>query len=186
MSAISGIAQSSQVAATGWGGQGRDAMRQKVEQAAAQTLGMSASDLTTALKGGASLADLATAKGISRTDLLNSVATAIGQNAPAGAAQFDPAQMANRIIDRKGGGHHHHHGGAGGVSGAAAASSADAAGQALAALGSSQDPDGDGDVDGASGDGSSGTDFASLIQKLRTAPSEVQSSFASIGVDTTA
>jgi hypothetical protein len=86
----------------------------------AELLGMTTDDLKTSLQSGSTLADLASQKGVSSTDLINSIEEGMKAAAPEGAkapAQTQLDQMANNIANGKrpgGGGHgHHHHGGGG-------------------------------------------------------------------------
>ena len=87
-------------------------------QSVADLFKMSVSDLQKELKTGKSLADVAKEKGVSTTDLANTIKQDIENNAPANAS-LDPSKLSdvvNRIINEKGGpggahGHHHHHGG---------------------------------------------------------------------------
>jgi lambda repressor-like predicted transcriptional regulator len=86
-------------------------------QSVADLFHMSTDDLTSELKTGKSLADIAKEKGVSRDDLVNTIKQDIQKNAPAGttidASKLDEA--VNNIVDHKGGpegahhGHHHHH-----------------------------------------------------------------------------
>jgi hypothetical protein len=97
----------------------------------ASALGMSTSDLRSALKSGESMSDLATSKGVSRDDLLTAIKKDLPQGAQgtdgsgAAASSTDADALAAKIADTKGlpqGGHHghgHHHR----VSGAATAGS---------------------------------------------------------------
>jgi hypothetical protein len=112
-------------------GGGMRAHFQKILQPVADKLGMSADDLSAALKGGKSLAEIAQSKGISRDDLVATVADAITKNRPPGSAQGDATQMANRMVDHVRGGHRGHHAHGAGAGG--------------------QDPDDDGDRHGAPG-----------------------------------
>ena len=100
--------------------------------AAAKALGMSASDLRTALKSGQSLADIAKSKGVSQDTLTAAMATAIQQANPnissdqatkmataiatrtrsaAASGAADPASTAAAATGGTAatGGHHHHH-----------------------------------------------------------------------------
>jgi uncharacterized protein YidB (DUF937 family) len=84
-------------------------------QAAAKKLGMSDDQLKTQLQSGQSLADIASAQGVSKDDLVAAVSDSLkaaGTTLPAGV---DPTKMATNMVERKGGGHHHHHGGGGGT-----------------------------------------------------------------------
>lgn len=87
----------------------RSAMRQrmdKVYNAVADKLGISADDLKTQLQSGKSLTEVAADKGMSKDDLLATIKEAIGTDTPPGTSVDD---LATRIADRKG--HHHgHHG----------------------------------------------------------------------------
>lgn len=70
-------------------------------EAAAKTLGISGDDLRTALKSGATLADLAAQKGVSKDDLVAAIAKDLKANAPANApAGIDFTSMATQIVDR--------------------------------------------------------------------------------------
>jgi uncharacterized protein YidB (DUF937 family) len=100
--------------------------------AAAKALGMSSSDLRTALQSGQSLSSIATSKGISQDTLVaamaaaiqqanpnvtadqaTSVATAIATRTPPSgarpAASTDPTQAASGTAATSGHHHHHHH-----------------------------------------------------------------------------
>jgi hypothetical protein len=75
----------------------------------ADLLGMSTDDLATALRGGASMSDLVTQKGIPRDDLLAAINRGL-QSSP-NAAPGDTTALAARIADRRGaGGNDHRHG----------------------------------------------------------------------------
>jgi hypothetical protein len=126
--ALGGLAQYGAAQRAGYASPGQ--FRQSVLDSAAQVLGMSAQDIQSAFQSGQSLADLAQQKGISKDQLVSAVAQGIQSlNLPGSP---DPSQMAQRIVDRAGGlsGQRHHHG--------------------LGAILNGSDPDGDGDVDGAS------------------------------------
>ena len=76
-------------------------MHHAVTTAAAQLLGMSVGDLRAALHGGATLADLAQQKGVSRDSLLSAVTQALGSNpAVQGGAGMDVAALAQKLVDR--------------------------------------------------------------------------------------
>jgi uncharacterized protein YidB (DUF937 family) len=93
--------------------------------AAATALGMSASDLRTALQSGQSLASIASSKGVSEDTLVAAMATAIQQANP-GISADQASKVATAIATRTppadlpatqaatgtaaAGGHHHHHG----------------------------------------------------------------------------
>jgi len=98
--------------------------RRAAMDAAAQALGMSAADLRTALQGGKSLADLASAKGVSQSDLVSAIATAL-QKANPNLSVDQAKTIASRFATQK--------------PGAANAGRAGAAG--------ATDSDGDGDND---------------------------------------
>jgi hypothetical protein len=86
------------------------AMHHAVTAAAAQVLGMSVEDLRTALQGGASLADLAQQKGVSRDSLLSAVTQAV-QSTPATQAGggLDATTLAQKLVDRPNLNRHGHH-----------------------------------------------------------------------------
>jgi len=71
-----------------------------VMSAAAQLLGMSTSDLTSALQSGQSLASIASSKGVSQSSLVSALATALqgpGSNLTADQATQIATQMATRV-----------------------------------------------------------------------------------------
>jgi hypothetical protein len=75
----------------------------KAMQPAAELLGMSNDDLKAALEQGQSLSDIATAKGVSRDDLLAVIKAGLKNNAPEGAPELSETQLdnlASRIADR--------------------------------------------------------------------------------------
>jgi hypothetical protein len=90
-------------------------------QSVADLFHMSTADLMSELKSGKSLADVAKEKGVSTTDLANTIKQDIENKAPANA-NVDPAKLdavVNKLINQKGGpggAHRHHHHGGGGVS----------------------------------------------------------------------
>ncbi len=93
-------------------GQGPGAVWQQVLQSAGSVLGMSASDLATALKSGQSLSEIAQQKGVSQSDLTGAVTQALNTASQNGAqVPADASSMAQQIVNQKGGpsGHHHHH-----------------------------------------------------------------------------
>jgi uncharacterized protein YidB (DUF937 family) len=59
----------------------------------AQLLGMSADELRDAQRSGTTLADLATQKGVSKDDLVKSLASDLKANKPEGAPELSEAQM---------------------------------------------------------------------------------------------
>ena len=77
----------------------------KVMSAVADQLGMSASDLKDALKGGKSLADVASAKGISQDQLTATIKQAL-QSAGASGTDDQLTQLASRIATHHRGQHH--------------------------------------------------------------------------------
>jgi hypothetical protein len=86
----------------------------------AQLLGMSSDELQQAQRSGTTLTDLAAQKGVSKDDLVASIAKDMQANKPDGAPELDATQltqMATNIADgkRPGGAGHggHRHGGAG-------------------------------------------------------------------------
>jgi uncharacterized protein YidB (DUF937 family) len=96
----------------------------------AQLLGLSTSDLSTALRSGKTLSSLASAAGVSSSDLLGSVEADITANAPEGAQPLSSdqlKQMATNVINGTGptGGHHHHHHHGGGASAMSMSDTAD-------------------------------------------------------------
>ena len=71
-----------------------------VMSAAAQSLGMSTSDLTSALQSGQSLASIASSKGVSQSSLVSALATALqgsGSNLTADQATQIATQIATRV-----------------------------------------------------------------------------------------
>ena len=65
---------------------------------AAQTLGMTTSDLTASLQNGQSLSSIATSKGVSQTDLINAMSTALaGADSNLSAAQA--TQLATAMVN---------------------------------------------------------------------------------------
>jgi uncharacterized protein YidB (DUF937 family) len=65
---------------------------------AAQTLGMTTSDLTSSLQNGQSLSSIATSKGVSQTDLINAMSTALaGADSNLSAAQA--TQLATAMVN---------------------------------------------------------------------------------------
>ena len=97
--------------------QGPGAVWQQVMQSAGSVLGMSTSDLATALRSGQSLAQIAQQKGVSQSDLTTAVTQALNTAGQNGATlPTDASTMAQQIINHTGGPsgrhhHHHHHGG---------------------------------------------------------------------------
>jgi hypothetical protein len=66
-------------------------------------LGVTHDELLESLRGGATLAEVADAKGISRSDLVDAVAGGLAAIAPPGAEQLgDPTTLAERIVDHAG------------------------------------------------------------------------------------
>jgi len=88
----------------------------------AQLFGMSTSQLDQALQSGESLNDIATAKGVSQSDLINAISQGIQQSQPPGTVALSATQLTN-IANRIAGHHHHHHGGGGGGGGSSSSSS---------------------------------------------------------------
>jgi hypothetical protein len=76
----------------------------QMDKTIAGTLKMSVSDLRSALKSGQTLGDLASSQGVSKDDLVKSIADTISKNAPAGMNMTaDGAkQIATNIVDGKG------------------------------------------------------------------------------------
>jgi lambda repressor-like predicted transcriptional regulator len=71
--------------------------------AAATELGLSSSDLQQSLQSGTSLADLATQKGVSKTDLVSAIAQGMQAAAPANApSNVNYTAIAQNIVDRPG------------------------------------------------------------------------------------
>ena len=108
--------------------QGPGAVWQQVLQSAGSVLGMSTSDLTTALRSGQSMAQIAQQKGVSQSDLTNAVTQALNTAAQNGASlPTDASSMAQQIVSQTGGpsGHHHHHHHHGGSSTDGSSSSTD-------------------------------------------------------------
>jgi hypothetical protein len=90
--------------------------RGEVLSKVADSFGMSTSDLMQQLKGGSSMADIAQSKGITKDQLVQTIASALPQGAGVNADS-----IAEKIADHKRGdgkgvsgvhGHHHHHHGA--------------------------------------------------------------------------
>ena len=109
--------------------------RQDAMNAAATALGMSPTDLRTAMSSGETLTQLAAAKGISSADLQGTISAALKKDLPnATAAQLNT--LSSRMMTGSQHAQHahggHHAGGAGGAGGASASasssSSADATG----------------------------------------------------------
>jgi hypothetical protein len=69
--------------------------------AAASALGMSSSDLQTALKGGQSLSSLAKAKGVSTGDLTNAISSALTKTNPS-IGSDRAQQLAQRMVNGSG------------------------------------------------------------------------------------
>jgi hypothetical protein len=67
--------------------------------AASQLLGMSTSDLTSAQQSGQSLASIATSKGVSQTDLVSAIATAI-EGSTSGLSADQAKQIATQMVTR--------------------------------------------------------------------------------------
>ena len=85
-------------------GQGPGAVWQQVLQSAGSVLGMSTSDLATALKSGQSLSEIAQQKGVSQSDLTGAVTQALNTAAQNGAQlPTDASSMAQQIVNQKGG-----------------------------------------------------------------------------------
>jgi lambda repressor-like predicted transcriptional regulator len=83
-------------------------------QPVADLLGVSTDELRQDVQRGKSLTEIASAKGVSRDDLVATLKQAIQSNGPAGAPSDFAAHlddMVNRIVDHKGGVHgpHQHH-----------------------------------------------------------------------------
>ncbi|MGO9877037.1 MAG: hypothetical protein ACLPVY_24940 [Acidimicrobiia bacterium] len=81
----------------------------------AQLFGMSTSQLDQALQSGESLNDIASAKGVSQSDLIAAISQGIQQSQPPGTVALSATQLTN-LANRIAGHHHHHHGGGGGGS----------------------------------------------------------------------
>jgi len=90
--------------------------------AVAKKLGMSDSDLQSALQSGKSLTDIAKSKGVSSDDLLSTVKDAL-KSANPNMSDTQLSNIANRIVNHKGGHHHHHTEGAASVAPPASTSS---------------------------------------------------------------
>ena len=71
---------------------------EKTLDAVADTLGMSSDDLKKALASGQSMTDIAKAKGVSKDDLVSTIASTLPTTARDGST-IDPTQMATRIAD---------------------------------------------------------------------------------------
>lgn len=114
--------------------QGPGAVWQQVLQSAGSVLGMSTSDLTTALRSGQSLAQIAQQKGVSQSDLTTAVTKALNTAQQNGATlPADASTMAQQIVSQTGGasGHHHHHHHHGGGSADGSSSSSDTSGDSM-------------------------------------------------------
>ena len=82
----------------------------------AKLLGTTADDLRGQLQSGKTLDDLASAKGVSSSDLINAVKSDLQANKPAGAPDLSDDQLTRMATDVAAGkgpgrahGHHHHH-----------------------------------------------------------------------------
>lgn len=101
----------------------------KALDAVAQELGMSTDDLTHALAGGQSMTEIAASKGVSKGDLVATIAGTLPATGPDGQP-VDATAAANRIADHtRTVGHTHHASGASG--GSALGQGIDALSQAL-------------------------------------------------------
>lgn len=69
-------------------------------EAAAKTLGLSPDELRSALRSGASLDDLATQKGVAKSDLVAAMAQDMKAKAPAGATGIDYTAMAEQLVGK--------------------------------------------------------------------------------------
>ena len=87
----------------------RDGQMQQVLQSVSSLLGMDQSDVRSALRGGQSLSDLASQKGISSDKLTAAITSALQSSGTALPAGTDVSQLAQKIADHKRGGHHHGH-----------------------------------------------------------------------------
>jgi uncharacterized protein YidB (DUF937 family) len=96
ITAVSGTSQTSAAWQTQRAGRGHGAMR-KAFDAAAQTLGMSTSDLRDALKGGQSMSSLAQSKGVS-TDTLTSAISSALSGTDSSLSTSQATEMAQRIV----------------------------------------------------------------------------------------
>jgi hypothetical protein len=81
-------------------------MRDDVLAAVASEMGESEADLQKGLSSGKSLADLATAKGISKNDLQSTIAGVVKKDMPNASAD-QITNLTNRMSQMHGGGHHH-------------------------------------------------------------------------------
>ena len=91
--------------------------RGEVLSKVADAFGMSTSDLMQQLRGGSSMADIAQSKGISKDQLVQTIASALPQGAGANAESIAEKIADHKRDDGKGtsgvhGHHHHHHHGA--------------------------------------------------------------------------
>jgi uncharacterized protein YidB (DUF937 family) len=122
-------------------------------QAAAAKLGLSDSDLQTQLQSGQSLADIASKQGVSKDDLVNSIADSLKSSTTPLPNGVDPTSLATKLVEGKGraGGHHHHHGGGGGAKPVDPTTGSDTSSQNLQTLATSL-----------------GTDPTTLLQQLQT------------------
>ena len=76
---------------------------EKMMEPVAEALGLSATDLRSALQQGQSLSEIADSKGVSRDDLLAAVKEGLQANRPQGAPELSATQLDNlaiRIADR--------------------------------------------------------------------------------------
>lgn len=81
----------------------------------ADLLGTTTDDLIKSMRGGESLSDLATAKGVDRDVLLATIKQGLQTNGPTARQPADLDAMAAKVADRKGSGAHRHSGAAAGI-----------------------------------------------------------------------
>ena len=133
---ISGISNATQIQPNAAADQSNWQTRmQQMLAPVAQLFGMTTSQLEQSIQSGQSLSDIATSKGVSQTDLLNTIKAGLQQNQPSGAPSLSDTQLtnlANGIASR----HHHHHAGgaANTASQAATSTSTTSSTSALAAV----------------------------------------------------
>lgn len=89
---------SSVVPGTALGGHQGSGRFEKTLDAVADKLGMSSDDLKKALAGGQSMADVAQSKGVSKDDLVSTIASTLPTTGRDGST-IDTTQMATRIAD---------------------------------------------------------------------------------------
>ena len=107
---ISGISNATQIQPNAAAAQSNWQTRmQQMLAPVAQLFGMTTSQLEQSIQSGQSLSDIATSKGVSQPDLLNTIKAGLQQDQPSGAPSLSDTQLtnlANGVANR----HHHHHG----------------------------------------------------------------------------